>query len=173
MPEYKPGAPLPAEPKKKKASLDEAIKGKKTFLSLTPILPGISALCSLLPVFETPVSWNEKGECVGVGLRFLWEFLPTQTLANQIFQGILFPLLFLASLLFSILALTSSLLPLELEGKADKRYVLSMAFLTLFEALLGVFGLSFNHLVLMGVGLVSALYCMGCLFLHYRKFTSY
>ena len=170
MPEYKPGSKFKAPKEKPSPS---APKGKPLFLSLTPLLPFLGSFSVLLPVFETPIDWNEKGESVGVGLRFLWEFLSTQTLPNQIFQGIVFPLLALLGLALSTLACTSSFFPLEQEGKADKRYVLSMAGDAFCFALLGLFGLTFNHLVLMGAGLGIALLCFLFLFLHYKKLTSY
>lgn len=144
---------------------------RKLFFLLSPLLPLLGAFSVLLPVFETPISFNEKGECIGVGLRFLWQFLPTQNQASMWFEGILFPVLALASLFFSLFALSSAFLPVE--AKQDKRYVLSCLAGACCYALLGVFAFSFNHLILMGISLFLAVYFLLFVFLHYKKIASY
>lgn len=165
MPEYKMNqSDVPQEESERPAL-------RKLFFLLSPLLPAIGSFSVLLPVFETPISFNQKGECVGVGLRFLWQFLPTQNQASAWFEGILFPTLSLLSLFFSLLALSSVFLPLE--SKQDKRYVLCCLSGACNYALLGVFAFSFNHLILMGVSLFLALYFLLFVFLHYKKIATY
>ncbi len=144
---------------------------RKRFLFYSSLLSLLLSFLFFLPGFEPPCQWNEQGQITKVKLATYFEFLPTQSGNEGLFQGVFFPVcaflvLVAASFAFSSIFATT-------EEKGDKRYFVSMAAYAFLNAFAGIFYFSFNHLLMMGVSLASALLGVAFLFLHYKKYVSY
>lgn len=165
MPEFK-------DSKQTDEAMERAFPRKrKRFLLLSSLFACALSFLFFTPGFETPCRWNEQGEITKVKLATYFEFLPTQSGNQALFQGIFFPVCAFLCLLCAIFALSSAFALTEEKG--DKRYFFSIAAYAFINAFAGIFYLSFNHLLMMGASLISSLLGVAFLFLHYKKYVSY
>ncbi len=144
---------------------------RRRYLLFTSALSCLLSFLFFIPGFQTPCAYNEKGQTIKVKLATYFEFLPTQSGGEAIFQGVIFPVFSFLILVFGAFALSSAFL--NQEEKGDKRYFLSMTVFAFLNAFEGIFYLSFNHLLMMGASLASSLLGILFAFLHYKKYVSY
>lgn len=161
------------EPEKENDERERFAKTKSIFVLLSSLANLLLSLSFLLPLYQIDVAWNEKGEATAVGLGALWDCLGQADQGNRIAQGILYPLFGALILVFSFLSFRAHRLLKKDESSADKAYFLSFIGLGICSAFEGLFYFSFNHLILMAIYLLLALFDVFCLFFHFKKLTAY